>query len=47
MYEDKKEIEIKTIFKYQYESDLENLKEIIKELTDIKGLKSLEVKNEN
>lgn len=43
MYNKKKEITITATIEYEY--DLEKIKEIIKEITDIKGLKKLEVEN--
>ena len=43
MYNNKNEITITATIEYEY--DLEKIKEIIKEITDIKGLKKLEVEN--
>lgn len=43
MYRDEKEIEIKVVIKYEYDSELEKIKEIIKEITDLKKLKSLNI----
>lgn len=43
MYRDEKEIEIKVVIKYEYDIELEKIKEIIKEITDLKKLKSLNI----
>ena len=43
MYNNKKEITITAIIEYDY--NLEKIKEIIKEITDLKELKKLEVEN--
>jgi hypothetical protein len=43
MYRDEKQIEINVVIKYEYDSELEKIKEIIKEITDLKKLKSLNI----
>ena len=43
MWKDEKEIEIKVVIRYEYDSELEKIKEIIKQITDIKKLKELNV----
>lgn len=43
MYNNKKEITITAVIEYDY--NLEKIKEIIKEITDLKELKKLEVEN--
>ena len=45
MYDNKKSIRIEAIIEYEY--DLEKIKEIIKEITDLKGLITLKIDNEN
>ena len=42
-YGDEKEITIKAVIKYQYDGELEKIKEIIKELTDLKKIKELNI----
>lgn len=43
MYNNKKEIKITATIEYEY--DLNKIKEIIKELIDLKGLKELEIED--
>ena len=46
MYRDVKVIEVKFIVDYEYDSDLEKIKAIIKEITDLKNLIELSVKED-
>lgn len=43
MYRNTKEITISVTIEYEY--DLDKIKEIIKQITDLKGLKKLEVED--
>ena len=45
MYRDTKEITISVTIEYEYDFDIDKIKEIIKQITDLKGLKKLEVED--
>lgn len=46
MYHDNKKIKIELEVEYEYDSEKEKIKEIIKQIIDLKNVKSLEVKEE-
>lgn len=46
MYNDKKTIKINLELQYDYESELNAIKEILKQITDLKSVKSIEYKEE-
>lgn len=43
MYSNKKEITINVVIEYEYNSEEEVIKEIIKQIVDVKGVKKLEI----
>lgn len=45
MYDKNKEITLEITIKYEYDSELEQIKEIISEIIKLKGLKELEICN--
>ena len=45
MYGDTKEITITAVIEYQYDSELEKIKEIIKQIIDLKKIKDIEIKD--
>ena len=47
MYNKKNKVTINVTINYEYESQLEKIKEIIKQITDIKDLEKLEVNIED
>ena len=44
MYRDTKEITITAVIEYEYDSELEKIKEIIKQIIDLKKIKEIEIK---
>lgn len=44
MYTDTKEIIITAVIEYEYDSELEKIKEIIKQIIDLKKIKEIEIK---
>lgn len=46
MYHDNKKIKVEFEVEYEYENEKEKIKEILKQIIDLKKLKSLEVKEE-
>lgn len=47
MYNEKKEITLNVTIEYQFNGDLEKIKDLIKEIIALDGVKQLEIENKN